>query len=61
LSSPCYLHDYVGGHSSKANGGITISMPNNVYGVRPVISLKSTDVVESGDGTQNNPYVISTN
>jgi len=29
-------------------------------GIRPVISLKSTDVVESGDGTQNNPYVIKT-
>ena len=29
-------------------------------GIRPVISLKSTDVVESGDGTSTNPYVIST-
>ncbi len=29
-------------------------------GIRPVISLKSTDVVESGDGTQTNPYVIKT-
>ncbi len=29
-------------------------------GIRPVISLKATDVVESGNGTQNNPYVIST-
>ncbi len=30
-------------------------------GIRPVISLKSTDVVESGDGTSTNPYVIKTN
>ncbi len=30
-------------------------------GIRPVISLKSTDIVESGDGTQTNPYVIKTN
>ena len=33
-----------------------------LYGLtlRPVISLKSTNIVESGDGTQNNPYVIRT-
>ena len=30
-------------------------------GLRPVISLKSTDVVQSGDGTSTNPYVIQTN
>jgi hypothetical protein len=29
-------------------------------GVRPVISLKIDTIVESGDGTQNNPYVIKT-
>ncbi len=34
---------------------------NDAYGLRPVISLKSTDVVESGDGTSTNPYVIATN
>ena len=34
---------------------------SNVDGVRPVISIKSTDVVESGDGTSTNPYVIQTN
>ena len=33
---------------------------NSTEGLRPVISLKSTDVVESGDGTSNNPYVIQT-
>ncbi len=33
---------------------------NEVSGVRPVISIKSSDVVESGDGTQTNPYVIKT-
>ena len=33
---------------------------SNNYGVRPVISIKSTDVVEFGDGTQTNPYVIKT-
>ena len=33
----------------------------SAQGYRPVISLKSTDVVESGDGTSTNPYVIKTN
>ncbi len=28
--------------------------------LRPVISLKATDIVESGDGTSTNPYVIKT-
>ena len=32
----------------------------NQYGLRPVVSLKSTDVVVSGDGTASNPYVIKT-
>ena len=36
---------------------------NNVYsshgGLRPVISLASTNVVSEGDGTANNPYVIN--
>jgi hypothetical protein len=36
------------------------STPNASNGVTPVISLKSTNMVESGDGTQTNPYVIKT-
>ena len=45
----------------NSNGGINYTNVRNSYGYRPVISLKSTDVVASGDGTQTNPYVISTN
>ena len=30
-------------------------------GVRPVINLKSTVEITSGDGTSSNPYVIKTN
>ena len=33
---------------------------NESYGLYPVISLKSTDIVESGDGAYNNPYIIKT-
>ena len=43
------------------NNGRNISgTVGNNNGLRPVISLKSTDIVESGDGTQTNPYVIQT-
>ena len=38
------------------NGDVNASYDN--YGLRPVISLKATDIVESGDGTSTNPYVI---
>ena len=31
------------------------------FGVRPVISLSPNAIISSGDGTQNNPYVIQTN
>ena len=44
----------------NTSGGIFNWDANKTYGLRPVISLKSTDVVESGDGTSNNPYVIQT-
>ena len=54
-------------HGSSYNGvmitggGITAYYLRNWHSIRPVISLKSTDVVASGDGTSTNPYVISTN
>ena len=43
-----------------STGNLFSNGVNPTNGVRPVISLKSTDVVESGDGTQTNPYVIKT-
>jgi len=42
-------------------GRIDLNAVGNSYGIRPVVSLKSTDVVSSGDGTSTNPYVIQTN
>ena len=42
------------------NGLSGAAFSDNTYGIRPVISLKSTDKVESGDGTSTNPYVIKT-
>ncbi len=44
-----------------SNGRLNSVGVTSIRGLRPVISLKSTDVVISGDGTQTNPYVISTN
>ena len=47
------------GHLAYYNyqNGVEITTAN----YRPVISLKSTNVVETGDGTSTNPYVIKTN
>ena len=42
-------------------GAVYSNYDYQTYGLRPVISLKSTDIVESGDGTSTNPYVIKTN
>ena len=64
--SPSHYFNYIDSDNAYEyivyfNGGmiVTESVYNSI-GVRPVISLKSTDVVESGDGTQNKPYVIKT-
>ena len=42
-------------------GSIGYFVIGNPAGISPVISLKSTDIVASGDGTSTNPYVIQTN
>jgi hypothetical protein len=60
-------HSFLGGSnvsstSVRSDGSFYVGN-NYLYlneGIRPVISLKSTDIVESGDGTQTNPYVIKT-
>ena len=31
----------------------------NDYGIRPVINLKSTVIIDSGDGSREKPYVVS--
>ena len=74
LVSPSYLvngsaYVYVDGAVSCAvnsNGGInkngsttSHNLVNNSNGVRPAISLASGTIVSSGDGSINNPYIIS--
>lgn len=39
----------------RLNGTHTIT----TYGVRPVLSLKSSVTITSGDGTELNPYVVN--
>ena len=59
--SPSHFVDYNAVEMDiNSTGSIFHHIANNAYGLRPVISLKSTDIVESGDGTQTNPYVIKT-
>ena len=50
----------------NSNGGInkngsttSHNLVNNSNGVRPAISLASGTIVSSGDGSINNPYIIS--
>ena len=38
---------------------INSSNPNNLYGVKPVITLKNSTVYLSGDGSLEAPYIIS--
>lgn len=46
-------------HSRVMNNGRLSSMTSNKeFGVRPSISLNHSQVISSGDGTKNNPYVI---
>ena len=54
LSNITIIMDTFGSIGSSVGSGTANS------GLRPVISLKSTDIVESGDGTSTNPYVIAT-
>jgi hypothetical protein len=49
-----------GAYNNMIDSDGKITDDDYILGVRPVISLKSTDVVESGDGTATNPYVIQT-
>lgn len=57
--SPDYFN-YNAFHYGVSNiGNFSATISDNV-GIRPVISLKPTDIVQSGDGTSTNPYVIQT-
>ena len=51
--------DYFTMSPSSFDGGLYSNRLDNKYGVRPVINLKSDVTISSGNGTSNNPYVIS--
>ena len=59
--SPNFFHNDnavgIGTPGASVFSGTAVNVTEEL---RPVISLKSTDVVESGDGTGTNPYVIKT-
>ena len=40
---------------------VSNSLPTKMYGVKPVLTLKNSTVLISGDGSINNPYQISEN
>lgn len=56
--SPIYLDENNAGISILAGNYYLPLYAYNDYDVRPVISLKSSTEVISGDGTINNPYII---
>lgn len=47
--------------STGAIGGQTVNTTSYVLGLRPVINLKDDVTFSSGEGSQNNPYVVSWN
>ncbi len=62
--SPYYLSGWTLYDSDISSQGYIMGAEISSYGgysIRPVISLKSTDIVMSGNGTSTNPYVIKTN
>ena len=40
---------------------VSNSLPTKMYGIKPVLTLKNSTVLISGDGSVNNPYQISDN
>ena len=47
--------------SISSNGGTYIDNGDQVYGVRPVVSLKNEMLISGGTGTSSDPYVVQTN
>ena len=50
------IYSYIGDINS-----IGTNYPYSVFGVRPVVNLKSDVKITGGIGTSNYPYVIDTN
>ena len=45
----------------QAKVGVESASNYQTYGVRPVVYLKSSIQILSGDGSEQNPYVLSGN
>ena len=45
--------------SILSSGNYTDRTPDNIYGVRPVINLKSNVKITKGTGTASNPYELT--
>lgn len=58
--TPSYIGDNTSGPHNFVHNAIleSLSAITSEYGVRPVISVKNNVLIESGKGTQENPYVI---
>ena len=60
LLSPCYWHisGRASGLSVSSSGYVNAYGLNDANGVRPVVTIASHVLIKTGDGSQNNPYVI---
>ena len=59
LTSRAFISDGSREYYISADGTISHSYVRSVLGVRPTISLKPENIISSGNGTAENPYVIS--
>ena len=60
LLSPIDFNPYhAGGYVVDSNGGSYSYYVYYTYGVRPVVSLRSGIIYESGDGTVDTPYIVA--
>ena len=60
--SPGYSGSYAFVWVVDGYGGVLGVTVDDEYGVRPAINLKSTaEIIDGGNGTESNPYVIKTN
>ncbi len=59
LTSRAFISDGSREYLVTVDGSITHGYVKNALGVRPTISLKPENIISSGNGTAENPYVIS--
>ena len=62
LLSPYYFHStHAAAYEWRVTSAGTLSTiwVTIVYGVRPVVNLSADILISGGDGTANNPYVVT--